>query len=158
MKLGLILALAAFTFAAGCSSAGGTTTSGGGGSNFDPLYTAPHNATATAGDVHGLWGGSTSVDGIIFDFRFKFASSDITLANRCKFPDGSSLTVGATAAARISDHDVTMLESKSDQGVAGNDKCNVDIKPGAYRYIINDLQLTLSGPDGSSLSMVKITD
>jgi hypothetical protein len=157
MKLLPVLALGSFVALTACSSTT-TGTGGGGGSAFDSLFSAPKNATATAGDVHGVWGGSTSIDGITFDYRFKFENTAITLANRCKFPDGTSLTTGATAAARVTDHDVTMLESKSDHEVNGSDRCNVDLKPGAYPYAIDGLSLTLTGPDESTLKMVKISD
>lgn len=121
-------------FAAGCSgtTAGvgnSSSSSSGGSSGGDALFVAPEGE-ATPGSIYGVWGGTLEDNGITFDTRWRFRESELTLATRCSLRDGrESETVAVTARARVSDEEITILESKKDERRSGDFYCRANAQP-----------------------------
>ena len=120
-------------FLVGCS--GGTAKVGDGtaGSpavaNSDALFAAPTKA-ATPDSIYGVWGGTLEDLGTTFDTRMKLSAASATAAARCTTAEGKhSGTVAVTAAARISDQEMAVLESKTDAKDDGIVKCSVSLAP-----------------------------
>lgn len=129
-KLLLLPFIALTVFAVGCSgSTTGVGNSSSGASAGDALFAAPEG-DATAGSIYGVWGGSLEDNGITFDTRWRFRESELTLATRCSLRDGrESETVAVTARARVSDEEITILESKKDEKRAGDFYCRANAQP-----------------------------
>jgi hypothetical protein len=113
----------------------GSSGSSGGRSSFTPpsdgeaLYGAPFGS-ATPDSIFGLWGGSLNEGGTLFDMRMKIGASAITFANRCTVSNGKrSGVVSVTAAARVSQESVVVLETKQDQKDDGIVRCSVSLTP-----------------------------
>jgi hypothetical protein len=139
----------------GCSGSSSPST----GPTYDGLFDAPSSSTVTRGSVLGLWGGTASNNGFTFDMRFRIQKTSMTLANKCHFPDGSTLTTGVDVAIRLDDTQITVTESKSAQAANGNDKCNVAPHPGALAYTVTGDKLTLSDASGGKpIELVKLSD
>lgn len=96
---------------------------GGGGGGFDDLYAAP-TGSAT-GALYGVWGGTYQV----FDTRWVLGSDELTLANKC----GNTI-VGVTVSARVSDTEISILESDHD----GGESCAVNAVPGTFTVCSDD--------------------
>lgn len=113
------------TAGVGSSSSGSSSGSGGG----DALFVAPEGEP-TAGSIYGVWGGALEDNGITFDTRWRFRDSELTLATRCTLPDGrESGTVSVTAKARVTDEEITILESKNDEQRSGDFVCRASTRP-----------------------------
>jgi hypothetical protein len=142
-----------FLAACGGSSGAGTSPS------YDPLFGPPSNTRADPNSVLGLWAASASANGVQLDMRFRIDSNSMTIANRCHFSDGSAVTVGTDVAIRVSDAEITVLETKSDQAGTNDDRCNVNASAGPLEYTLSGGQLTLTSlnaPD--ELHLVKVSD
>jgi hypothetical protein len=107
----------------GSGPAGGSGT--GSGSAGDALFQTPADTSATPDSIFGLWGGSLDNEGFTFDTRVKLASDAMTFAQRCT--DDSNGAQGGVASvvakARVSNDDVTCLESKNDEQKVGSITC-----------------------------------
>jgi hypothetical protein len=176
LSLGLALPLLA------CSGASnpGVDGSGGGGaggsSAYDPLFSAP-GGSATADQVYGLWGGSAERAGTKFDIRMRLEDGRITLAGRCTFKDGTTLTTGTSGSARVATKadsfgcfspkghgtekptcgSIEILESKTNKQTLGEKFCTVELKPMMWRYALTGMDLVLS-TDTDDLELVKLSD
>jgi hypothetical protein len=183
----------AFASASGCSGDGASVGGGSSGtasgfespgsngspsgsfssSEGDALYAAPQGSV-TPGSVFGLWGGTAVDGGITFDMRMKVGSRSITLANRCSVPSGKrSEVVSVSAAARVSEESVVVLETKQDAKNDGvvrcsvsltprqADRCAADEHPGFERdcFTLEGTRLTLFGETSfEKLSFTKLSD
>ena len=125
----LVILLAACS---GSSSTVGTGSSGGGGTGASApaaLFDEP-GGDATGDSIYGVWGGSMADGGVTFDTRWRFRENEITLTTRCTLRDGrESETVGVTSRARVSDDEITFLESKRDEKKTGDITCRVNAQP-----------------------------
>lgn len=137
-----ILLLTFLALAAGCS--GGTTGTGDGSSGSSGGTTSDTNAAtpeaeamfeaprrdATPGSIYGVWGGTAEDRGITFHTRMKLATRSVTMAARCQLRDGrTSAVVAVTAAARVTDESVAVLESKTADDDDGAVRCGVRLTP-----------------------------
>jgi hypothetical protein len=178
----VIFLLSCIVVIAGCSgsttgvgsSSSSSSSGGGGGGDSDALFNAPpEGSTVTPGSIEGLWAGMLEEGGITFDTRWKLHSSSITLATRCTFRDGrDSATVGVTARARVSETEITFLESKTDETRSGDAFCRVSAKPRSFNacgdvhegfeencFRFADMTLTLYGDTPlEKLELVKVSD
>ena len=132
--------------AIGCSGSGASVadgTSGApgapGGSGSDAMFAAP-SGTATPDSIYGLWGGTIEDGSITFDTRMRLSKGSATIAARCTTAEGKhSSTVGVTAAARISDEELAVLESKTDAKDNGVVKCSVSLTPKDVKRCTSDM-------------------
>jgi hypothetical protein len=131
-----------------------------GSPSYDDLFGPPAQSSVTQGGVLGLWGGTASDNGLTFDMRFKIEQTMLTMANRCRFPDGSTLTTGVDVSIRLTDSTITVTESKSAQAVNGGNRCNAAPHPGTLNYTVAGDKLTLSddNPLDTPIELVKISD
>jgi hypothetical protein len=128
----------------GCAgSSAGTGDGPSGASSGDTagaaaLFGAPSGA-ATPGVLLGLWGGVAEANGVTFDSRMRLAGAQITLAARCRLPDGRmSGVVSVAAAARVSADAITVLESKSVDKDDGVVRCAIHASPFELRRCSSD--------------------
>lgn len=167
----LLPSLFAFALlAVGCSGTttgvGSSSSSGGG----DALFVAPQG-DATPGSIYGVWGGTLEDNGITFDTRWRFRESEMTLATRCTLRDGrESGTVSVTARARVSDEEITILESKKDEQRSGDFTCRANAQPrtiavcpareGAERecFRLSGSTLTIYESPIEKIELVKLSD
>jgi hypothetical protein len=144
-------------------------------SDYPSMFGPPASATASRDKLLGLWGGAVESGSLKYDVRVRVGADSTTIAARCSFTDGTVLTVGATAASRITEKpsgegsclpikgapakcgEITMLESKSDRSALGEKYCTIDLKPTSYGYSLAGLDLNIDGA-GQELSLVKISD
>jgi hypothetical protein len=131
--------LAATSLAIGCSgsgagiddgSSGGSGPAGIGGATPGAAMFGTPTGSATPDSIYGVWGGSLEEGSVTFDTRVKLAAGSMTVATRCTLANGSrSDVVGVTAAARITNENLTVLETKSDAKDDGVVKCSVNLTP-----------------------------
>jgi len=121
------------------------------GSEYEPLYTASEQVTENS--IYGVW--SLRIEGreAGSDLRVRFAPSSVTAANRCVFSDGFSVLVGVTAAATITETEITVRESKEAKFDDGTHRCHVDTRPARTSYTIDGTRLVL--PDAT---LIKVSD
>lgn len=175
LSLGLSLPLLA------CSGATNPGVEGSGGaaegsSAYDPLFSAPGGA-ATGDQVYGLWGGAADRAGTKYDIRMRLEDGRITLAGRCTFGDGTTLTTGISGTARVASKSddfgcvslkgsvdqkptcgsISILESKSNKQTRGEKFCSVELKPMTWKYALAGTDLELS-TETDRLDFVKISD
>lgn len=127
-----LLLLLSLSACSGSSSSVSSESGSGSGSVSPPANTLFETPTsdATGGSIYGVWGGSLVDGGITFDTRWRFEADTITLATRCTLGDGrESGTVGVTARARVSEAEITFLESKRDEKDTGGVTCRVTAQP-----------------------------
>lgn len=110
----------------GVSSSGGS--SGGGTPEGDALYEAP-TAEATPDLIHGLWGGATSDSGIDFDIRIRLTPTQLTEAVRCARGTDSTPTASVSVKARVSNDEIAVLESKTDERRGADLSCKAAPRP-----------------------------
>jgi hypothetical protein len=137
-----------------CSSDDGANTPG------NDLFGAPPSSKVTENKLEGTWGGSqVDADGEL-DYRMRFTGSTATLANRCKFKDGTpDIVVGIDVPVRITADKITFLENKSDTKKSADNKkeCGVRAQIKDYAYELAGTKLTLKdGPVETELT--KISD
>lgn len=169
MRTFLILS---FAIVLGCSgSTSGVGTSSSSGSDGEALFEAPEQTEATPGSILGVWGGTLEDGRITFDTRWRLRKDSITLATRCTFPGGrQSGIVGITARGRVSDGEITFLESKKDENKTGEDFCRVSAQPRSFTacdgqpgfermcFRLDGTTLTLYGDALEKLELVKLSD
>lgn len=131
---------------------------GSSGPSPDSLFGPPTDPSTTPDSIYGLWGGSADVGGGKLDFRVDIQLAEVTFANRCTFENGAQSTVGVTVAASVTSSDIVVKESKSDASGSGLTACRVDATPVDVAAQLSGTHLTLSFPDGSELSLVKLSD
>jgi hypothetical protein len=131
--------LSALVMTSGCSGASTTLgdvegSSGGSGSgrasSGSKLFDAP-KGEATPGAIHGLWGGAiVGNDGTGVDTRWRLDESELEVAGRCTLADGrESEIVAVTVAARVTEEEIAILESKKDEWRDGDQFCQVSLYP-----------------------------
>jgi hypothetical protein len=131
---------------------------GGSSSGYDDLFGPPVVATTTPDLIDGLWGGSTDVGSAKLDYRVVITDGAVTFANRCMFVDGTTETVGVRVAASASSTDIVVKESKNDAAGSGEHACRVVVTPGDLPAQLSGTSLVLSFDDGTSMSLVKLSD
>ena len=118
------------TAGVGNGGRGGGSPSGSDSVDGAPLFAAP-DGDATPNVIYGVWGGSMKEPGVTFDSRMRLARGAITFATRCEFDDGRESQIAAvTAAARVSDQEIAVLESKKDERRTGDITCRATAQPG----------------------------
>jgi hypothetical protein len=161
-----------FVILTGCSGSSSTVGSGGSSDGATLFDTPDEGSNVTPGSMYGVWGGSLEENGITFDTRWHLSANSITLANRCKLRDGrESETVGVTARARVTDDEITFLESKKDEKRTGDFWCRVSATPrtlsacgGVHEgfeqdcFRLSGTTLTLYGNPLEKLELVKLSD
>lgn len=113
-------------------------------SEWDAYFGAPQG-TATPDEVMGRWAMVLEDGDFQFDIRLQLAPSEFTVAQRCTYKGKVGPTVGATVAARISDKEITTLESKKSEAVFEGVTCRVAPAPS-----------TFSRCDGESVNCFKV--
>jgi hypothetical protein len=96
----------------------------------DALFQAPSGGV-TPGTIFGLWGGTIEEGSVTFDSRMKLTATSITLATRCTLTSSGAVSgiVSVTAAARVTDDSVVILETKNDAADDGVVRCRVTAAP-----------------------------
>lgn len=112
----------------GCAGSDGSSVDGA-GSNYDGYFATP-SGTSTPDSIFGLWGGATEQGPATLDLRMRIEETRVSFANRCKFADGSTITVGLEAAARVSNDKFQVLESKNQKASLGDKTCTAQSTPG----------------------------
>lgn len=117
----------------GCSGSDASDLSAGGGSGGsaagDALYASTPGSSVTPGELFGVWAGSVARGGLTFDNRMKFTETSVTSATRCTFPDGTkSPTAAVTATARVSETEIAVLETVSDEQNVNGNLCRVELR------------------------------
>ncbi|HWL85982.1 MAG TPA: hypothetical protein VNO21_09280 [Polyangiaceae bacterium] len=133
---------------AACSSSSDTNT-------YDTLFETPSNGNNTANDVHGLWASSIPRDppsGNPADMAIRMLVSDsqLLLANRCTFADGTELTAGVTVGIQLNLQAMNLVTTTSaeDYPTAGDDVCSLTVGAGTLAYVISEGRtLTFQGHD-----------
>ena len=79
--------------------------------------------------------------GVTFDSRMRLSASSLTLATRCTLESNgkTSAVASVTAAARISDVSIAVLESGSDEKDDGSVRCSVTLKARELRRCAQDV-------------------
>lgn len=168
--LALLTACSGSSSTVGSGPGAGGTGSGSGGSDAAALFDAP-SGDATGDSIFGVWGGSLVDGSMTFDTRWRFRETEIMLASRCSLSDGQeSETVGVTARARVSEDEITFLESKRDEKKTGDITCRVNAQPrtlaacdareGFERdcFRLSGTTLTIYGDPLEKLELVKLSD
>lgn len=162
-----------FLILVGCSGADGSdlfsspsTSSATSGSLFDEKPTS----TVTPDSVLGLWGGMTELNaGTKIDLRMRLGATSLSNSLRCTLLSNGheSGVIGISIAARNSNTELDMLESKSDSFDDGTIKCSTSISPQELKacddaeslpsncFTLSGTELTLYG--GTSLEKVTLT-
>ncbi len=146
----------------GSGTGTGTGTGTGSGSAGDALFQSPSSTSATPDSIFGLWGGSLQPgDGWTFDTRIEMAAGSITFATRCTSPDGRTGGIASVSAkARISNDDISVLESKSDEKKLGDVTCRANATPGETKACTPDqkgFEQTCFTLEGTSLTIYGAT-
>ena len=143
----------------GTGTGSGSGSGSGGGSassDNDALFKAP-SGRATADSVFGLWGGVLQDGNLTFDTRTRLTPATITFATQCLSNGQTSAVVGVTVAARVSDEEIAVLESKRDEKVTGGVTCRANAAPGTSKrcekidgfqsqcFVLDGMQLTIYG-------------
>ena len=148
----------------GVSSSGGS--SGGGTPDGDALYDAP-TGEATPDVIHGLWGGAANDGGIDFDIRIRLSPTQLTEAVRCTRGRDSTPTASVSVKARITNEEIAVLESKTDERRGTDLSCKAAPRPASVTRCKGDRAIerdcfTLSGTSlvmygASSLDTLRLT-
>jgi len=176
MRASRMFALSLFVFGAMNVACGGSNVDPGGDA-YDSLFQAP-NGAATPDRLEGLWGGSVDEGDMRFDVRVQVEDAQTTVAARCNWTDGLELSVGASAASRITQKpsgdlscfpltpggdapyecgDVEFLASQSDRQQSGDRWCEIDLSPQSYDWTMSGVQLQFT-LQGQQIELVKISD
>ena len=166
----------------GCSGsndsglAGSGGAGSGGGAAFEPMFGPPGRTQATPNSLYGLWGVAEERAGVKYDIRMRIAEGRVTMAGRCGWHDGTSLTVGTSGSARVAPKEdkfgcfapkfnqknpacgsIALLESKNERETRGEKYCAVEMKPITYEYSLAETDLRLMA-GAEMLNFVKISD
>lgn len=144
--------LLAMAGALGCSGSNGngvSSSSSGGSPDGDALYEAP-SAEATPDVIHGLWGGAANDGGIDFDIRIRLTPTQLTEAVRCTRGRDSTPTASVSVKARVSNDEIAVLESKTDERRGADLSCKAAPRPASIARCKGDRAIerdcfTLSG-------------
>jgi hypothetical protein len=98
------------------SSSGSAT-----GSEWESLFEAPSNTTATPDSLFGRWSGHAGTQD---DLRLVLTATTVTQARHCAaFGSTPATTIGASAKARVTESSIATLETKA----IGSFPCDVAI-------------------------------
>lgn len=122
---------------------------------YAALFQSSSTAVRTPNSVIGLWGGFAGEGDL--DVRFRIEADRVTAANRCRYDDGTTLTVGATARATVTATAIVTLESDDGVATSGSSRCSVALRVAETPYVLDETQLTL-GEGREVLVLVKISD
>ena len=109
--------------------------------------------------------------------RLRVDDAKTTVAARCRWDDGATLSVGAAASSRIEEKaeddlscfpldpggaksrcgSLDLLESKSERAQSGDRWCSIDLHPEAYGWTMSGLRLRFS-LNGERIDLVKVSD
>jgi uncharacterized low-complexity protein len=113
---------------------GGCAANSGGASNSesepnDALFQTP-SGDVTPDSIYGVWGGVLEDNGFQFDSRMQLAPNAISFSTRCQLPSGKESAVASvTARARISEDEIAVLESKTDERKMSEGTCRAFARP-----------------------------
>lgn len=93
------------------------------------LFEAPPNSDVTPGSLFGLWGGTDRKLDTSFDLRYRFAPKEMLHALKCTNTSGNSVVASVVAAARITESEIAILESKTDSEAMGDLRCTIEAAP-----------------------------
>lgn len=161
----------AFVFLSGCASEGGPGSSVGGDSSPEGEALFAVAGTATPDDVHGVWSSRTLAgEDIEGNLRVRFSPESVEAAARCTLlSTGGTLFAYVRGRARISNSEISVLESKIDTRFLGDLRCstNIDIATtpvceGETRsrcFLLEGSRLTIFGATSGQVDeLVKISD
>ncbi|WP_394822123.1 hypothetical protein [Pendulispora albinea] len=124
------------------------------GPNYDGMFAPPPAGPITANNVRGFWvahikrdaGDGVDAD---MDIRMRITDANLTIANRCRYTDGTSLTAGITVALRIDDAQTDLITSESAESApaAANHTCRLAVQAGTLEYHLNGRELHFQGRD-----------
>jgi hypothetical protein len=176
LVLGVILPLAGCSGSSDSGLNGGTGAASSGGAAYEPMFGPPSASGATPDALLGLWGVVEERAGVKYDIRMRIADGTITMAGKCGWRDGLSITVGTSGAARIAPKadklgcfaprlggekaqcgQLAVLESKTQRETRGERFCSVELKPVTYEYALAGTDLSLS-QGAERLVLVKLSD
>jgi hypothetical protein len=173
----------------GSSSSGSSSSSGGSASDTSPgaspgttggttgnpvgeqLFAAP-SGDVTSNSILGVWGGVIKDGQFTFDTRTKLEARSVTFATRCQLPNGKTSAVASVvAAARVSETEVAVLETKNDERKTGDITCRASAHAGSTTacevvdgfqhdcFALDGLKLVLYGTTPfDKIEMIKISD
>lgn len=125
---------------------------------WDSLFAPPASST-TSDTIFGVWAASDQIGIAKADARFKFEANRLTLASRCRFDDGTVLTVGASVAARVTEDKTVILESKEVENRRGTIFCRVNASPRTLEYAVRDGRaLVHTDNPAGAFTMTKLAD
>jgi len=86
----------------------------------------PSTGNITPNSLLGVWANTSVENNVRTELRFRFTATSATLAGRCQYlTTGKSDIVGVTVAARVSNTEIKLLESKTDV----KQNCQVYLSP-----------------------------
>ena len=150
-------------FACSGSSTTGVSTKGD-----DSLFVAP-SGEATPDDIYGTWGGAMKRANVTFDTRMRFSANRMTVAAKCQLDDGRTTDVASvTVTARVSEKEITLLESRRDEKKLDDFSCYANAHPETVKacgddfvktscFALSGTSLTIYG-EGEQLELTKLAD
>lgn len=149
----------------------GTSTATTGNPAGEQLFAAP-SGDATGSSILGVWGGVIKDGEFTFDTRTKLEAHSVTFATRCQLPNGKTSAVASVvAAARVSNDEIAVLETKNDERKTGDITCRASSHVGSLTacevvdgfqhdcFALDGLALVLYGKTPfDKVEMTKISD
>lgn len=127
---------------------------GAAGSAAGEQLFAPPSGDASGGSILGTWGGVMKSGSFTFDTRTKFEARSVTFATRCQLPSGKPSGVASVvAAARVSNDEIAILETKNDERKDGEITCRANAHVGSTTAcaVVDGFQHDCFALDGLSL-------
>jgi hypothetical protein len=131
----------------------------------ETLFDAPAG-TPTANTIYGSWAFSPEGKTMFgMEDRLWIGASKLLFARRCT-QDGTSVIVSVTAAIRVDDKEITILESKNEtkdlETRSSQTTCTAAVVVTASNYVVNGLTLTFppSSTKGATVGgeWIKLSD